>query len=646
MIKMISKSLALLALLFLSFGAVAQEICVLSLQSPTTPTAMQGVTEQNVTKITNYSAYDVKILDAQGNPTLVANSTAKLVDEYGADWSGTIANPPFNPNPLGQYKIYLKSIGYSSGWVTVRVFYSQILGNGNSTRDYTYLFLNSGNYTNIPFDPSNPTDFIDLSNSSYCAGDYTVFRIKRSSLKIFSYSVRLQEVNIANQVVSGGLDWNSGTRYTTPAAPATSISIIPQSEGFTCSAGKRYKLTLSSNVCGTTYSNSRYYNISNCPPSSSSTITPQGTDFNDNGTIISSFCAARSTLPVALSTSVPTGAPPVTGVTFFLQEMTAANCIGAIGSEVFSQSLPLASSYDLRTISQFNTTLALNGAQVKYFRVRAEISNVQGTRTTPYRCFRITNDQLLTPGFHFTTNPGSPIDIDVPTDGLIFTTVPPVSASRGYALGPYNCGVAPIQPLGVYDNYRIEILRRDNSISGSVFTSIFDSGVLPFPITTYPFIGPTIQGSQTYFIDLSNADKGKYDFQCRMSLVNDCGWFTYTKPFYITTTCAVCRPVETPSIELDAEAKSGGIATPNTALSVALSPNPSDGIVYFELTGTLPNTESRLQIMNLHGQIIESSLIPADHSTFSSDISQLPAGIYIYSLHHGNDILTGKVIKL
>ncbi len=76
--------------------------------------------------------------------------------------------------------------------------------------------------------------------------------------------------------------------------------------------------------------------------------------------------------------------------------------------------------------------------------------------------------------------------------------------------------------------------------------------------------------------------------------------------------------------------------------SIQIYPNPSSDIIQF-YSPTLSLNNFQLSIYNVSGKQVVSTIMP-DHQTVN--IAQLESGIYFYKLQKGNEIQTGKIIKL
>ena len=87
-----------------------------------------------------------------------------------------------------------------------------------------------------------------------------------------------------------------------------------------------------------------------------------------------------------------------------------------------------------------------------------------------------------------------------------------------------------------------------------------------------------------------------------------------------------------------------GIGNPGTNGRVVVSPNPADGAVFFRLTAPVPTT-CTISLCTLSGQVVLEEKVRVSAGSLRIGTSELPGGIYIYSLHSGGKILaSGKVV--
>ncbi|QNL20544.1 T9SS type A sorting domain-containing protein [Hyphobacterium sp. CCMP332] len=85
------------------------------------------------------------------------------------------------------------------------------------------------------------------------------------------------------------------------------------------------------------------------------------------------------------------------------------------------------------------------------------------------------------------------------------------------------------------------------------------------------------------------------------------------------------------------------ILNKETDIFLNVYPNPSKGVIHFDLSSLNPKEELQLQIININGRTVFKTTITDKFSTL--DISSLPSGIYIYNLKSENYRFRGKILK-
>ncbi len=80
---------------------------------------------------------------------------------------------------------------------------------------------------------------------------------------------------------------------------------------------------------------------------------------------------------------------------------------------------------------------------------------------------------------------------------------------------------------------------------------------------------------------------------------------------------------------------------------VSISPNPSFGVINFNITSKSSSIKNGLlKVVDINGKIIESMIIELDNNesfSFEMDLSELPAGVYFYSLVSSEGVDSGKI---
>lgn len=80
-----------------------------------------------------------------------------------------------------------------------------------------------------------------------------------------------------------------------------------------------------------------------------------------------------------------------------------------------------------------------------------------------------------------------------------------------------------------------------------------------------------------------------------------------------------------------------------------LYPNPSDGLVKLELYSDGPTGSQALQVYNLEGRFVRAVIFPpttGGHQVFQLNMTELPAGQYIYFLESGTERTPAKRLQI
>jgi len=97
---------------------------------------------------------------------------------------------------------------------------------------------------------------------------------------------------------------------------------------------------------------------------------------------------------------------------------------------------------------------------------------------------------------------------------------------------------------------------------------------------------------------------------------------------------------------LDFTVIQGTTGIESEAISIAkIYPNPVSDIVTFSLTSTVP-TNSEIKILSAEGKVVKKLILKPDVAEIkqSIDISNLPNGVYFYSINAEKQILSGKLV--
>ena len=89
-----------------------------------------------------------------------------------------------------------------------------------------------------------------------------------------------------------------------------------------------------------------------------------------------------------------------------------------------------------------------------------------------------------------------------------------------------------------------------------------------------------------------------------------------------------------------------GIFSNNEEVSgqdIEIYPNPTSDILNLRLK---TNTNSRIELYNLQGELINSWKVESNNSNLQLDISQLEVGVYVLRvIENGDVVLTEKILK-
>ena len=322
----------------------------------------------------------------------------------------------------------------------------------------------------------------------------------------------------------------------------------------------------------------------------------------------------------------------------------ASNCNSSISGTKLTQTVPYASSYNLRTLFPTYTSTA------DLYRITYSVQGITGLLVGPTHCVRVNSLDASNAEFLLKApNNGMPLNR---------TTTDPTAANQ--AVGDFTAGLYLTNTTSLVnslDYYNVQIWLTSG---GNNVTQILDSGkicldqnsdpndgCINYPIG-YDFNPPT----SLYFYGLSTTDKQNNRYRVRLTVHNQCGESYQESYFRVEPTCHGCLTAGgggQGTLQEDGQAEDRQSKIENlTDVSVKVHPNPTDGALYVAAVLSQEGI-ANFTLYNDGGQEV-ASFQQDMIGTFlnlnqSLNIESLPVGIYWWRFIANGQVRTGKVVK-
>jgi len=299
-----------------------------------------------------------------------------------------------------------------------------------------------------------------------------------------------------------------------------------------------------------------------------------------------------------------------------ISEASDATCNFVASPPVFAHQAYQTGTANIADLKAY-TSNALQGG--KYYRVKYLLKDVCTPEQETTKCMRVENGVTPVAGLKVQVASGSYInlstDINAPTSSC-FTQVPNILENSNTTISTFDLKIETLAACSTGANVNV----------------IHQTTSEPFDPTKFGLRQARLNETppmNTRFSFIFGQDRC---YKITYKVFNECG---ASEDFigYLRTNETDCR-ISSKINALNASA-------------LTAYPNPTSGLVDFQISLPAAQTVS-LSVVDLNGrvvrQVLENEMLPEGISNVSTNLENLPAGIYLYRLN-GDTFLQGRLIK-